>query len=475
MAAAAALLAALALGGCKTVGPNYQAPAAPVPPAFSAEGQNGTWTAATPADTADRGSWWTIYGDAELNDLEQRCATANQNIAAALKAYEQAHDAVRVSRSALFPTIAIGAGVSQERISNSRPLHGLNPLQDDSDFLLPINISWAPDLWGGVRRQIESSTTAAQASAADLANTRLALQGTLAIIFFQLRGIDLQSQLLRNTIDAYSQALQLAQDRRQGGLASDSDVEQARTQLEQTRSQLVDLGVARAQYEDAIAVLIGIPASGFHLAERPLAGDPPGVPTGIPSELLQRRPDIAAAERRVAATNAQIGVAQAAFYPSFSIGGATGIETDLISRVFNAGSAFWNVGGAASQTLYDAGRRRARYDIAVAQRDQATALYRQQVLSAFRDVEDQLQALRILQDEAAITARAVASARRSTELSTLRYKGGLATYLEVITNQAIELNNERTAAALVSRRIIASAQLQMALGGGWNVTQLPRN
>jgi NodT family efflux transporter outer membrane factor (OMF) lipoprotein len=475
LSATGAMLAMLTLSGCKMVGPNYKAPAMPAPPAYSSNGQNGNWTPATPADSADRGAWWTIYNDAELNDLEQRCAQANQNIAAALHAYEQAHDQVRVSRSNLYPTLGIGASVTQERISSTRPLHSVNPLQDDSDFLLPISISWAPDFWGGIRRQIESSVTNAQASAADLADTRLSLQGTLAVDFFQLRGIDLQAQLLRSTLDSYSQALQLAEDRFHGGLASDSDVAQAQTQLEQTRSQLIDLAEQRVQYEDAIAVLVGVPATGFHIAERPLAGDPPGVPTGVPSELLQRRPDIAAAERRVASANAQIGVAQAAFYPSITLGAQAGLESDLISKFVSTGSALWAAGPLVNQTIYDAGRRRARYDIAVAEREQAAALYRQQVLSAFRDVEDQLASLRVLEEEATITARAVDAAKRSTELSTLRYKGGLATYLEVLTNQTIELTNERTAAALVARRIVASAQLQMALGGGWNATQLPPN
>jgi NodT family efflux transporter outer membrane factor (OMF) lipoprotein len=475
LAVGGAMSAALALAGCK-VGPNYKVPTMPAPPAtYSEDGRNGDWTPATPADSADRGDWWAIYKDAELNKLELRCATANQDIAAALHVYEQAHDLVQVNRSFLYPTVAISAGIQRETVSGSRPLHGANAATQDWDFLIPLTISWAPDFFGGVRRQIESSAAAAQASAADLANTRLVLQGTLAAFFFQIRGIDLQAQLLRTTIDAYTQALQLAQDRRTGGLASQSDVEQALTQLEQTRSQLVDLGVARAQFEHAIAVLIGVSATNYHLAERPLVGDPPGIPTSFPSELLQRRPDIAGAERRVAAANALVGVAKAAYYPTITIGIGSGVETDRFGQIVNSSSAFWNAGPSATQILYDAGRRRARLDQAVAQREQFAALYREQVLSAFRDVEDQLAALRVLEDEAVVTARAVESARRSTELSTLRYKGGLATYLEVLTNQTIELSNERNAAALVARRIVASAQLQMALGGGWNTSQLPAN
>lgn len=471
---AAALFGALAVAGCK-VGPNYKAPTMPAPPAYSDDGHNGAWTSANPADAADRGAWWTVYGDAELNDLEQRCASANQSIAAALHAYEQAHDLVSQAKSGLYPTVSIGAAASRNRISNTRPLRPLTAAQDYWDFLIPLNISWEPDLWGRVRREIESSTATAQSSAADLANTQLSLQGILAVSFFQLRGIDLQAQLLRNTLDAFTQTLKLTEDRLRGGLSTDSDVQQAKAQLEQTRAQLIDLGVGRAQLEHAIAVLVGVPATGFHIAERPLVGDPPSIPTGIPSEILQRRPDIAIAERRVAAANAQIGVAKSAYYPTILLGANGSVESSQITQLFNPGSAGWNAGPSASQILFDAGRRKAQVEYAIAQREQATALYRDQVLSAFRDVEDQLSALRVLEDEAAVQNRAVEAARRSTELSTLRYKRGLAPYLEVLTNQTIQLTDERVAAALVAQRIVASTRLQVALGGGWNSTQLPKN
>jgi NodT family efflux transporter outer membrane factor (OMF) lipoprotein len=470
----AALFGALAIAGCK-VGPNYKAPSMPAPPTYSEDGHNGAWTSAKPADTADRGAWWTIYGDAELNDLEQRCATANQSIAAALHAYDQAHDLVRQTKSSLYPTVSIGAAASRNRISSTRPLRPSNAAQDYWDFLIPLNISWEPDFWGRIRRQIESSSANAQSAAAELENTRLSLQGTLAVSFFQLRGVDLQAQLLRNTLDAYAQTLKLTEDRFRGGLSTESDVQQAKAQLEGTRAQLIDLGVGRAQLEHAIAALVGVPATGFHIAERPLAGDPPSIPTGIPSEILQRRPDIAAAERLVASANAQIGVAKAAYYPSIVLGAAGSIESSQITQLFNGGSAGWNAGPSANEVLFDAGRRRAQVDFAVAQREQTTALYRDQVLSAFRDVEDQLSALRILEEEAAVQNRAVEAAKRSTELSTLRYKRGLAPYLEVLTNQTIELTDERAAAALVAQRILASTRLQVALGGGWNSTQLPQN
>jgi len=473
--AAIALLAALLLAGCKTVGPNYKAPSVPAPPSFSDNGHNGDWASATPADAADRGAWWAIYRIPELNDMEQRCASANQSIAAALQAYQQAHDLVREVHASLYPTVAIGGSATRSRLSSNKPLVSATAAHDYWDFLIPLNISWEPDLWGAVRRQIESASANAQASAADLANTRLSLQGLLAVTYFQLRGLDLQAQLLHTTIDAYTQTLQLTQVRLKGGLSTESDVAQAQAQLEEARAQLIDLGVDRAQFEHAIAALVGEPATNFHIPEQPLAGDPPAIPTGVPSELLQRRPDIAAAERRVASANALIGVAKAAYYPNITLGAEGGIETALVSRIFSSGSAEWNAGPSASELLYDAGRRRAQMDYAVAQREQATALYRQQVLSAFRDVEDQLSALRVLQQEAAVQQRAVDAATRSTELSTLRYKQGLAEYLEVLTNQTNQLSDERAAAALVARRIVASAQLQMALGGGWSATQLPSN
>jgi NodT family efflux transporter outer membrane factor (OMF) lipoprotein len=469
-----ALSGAVLVAGCR-VGPNYKAPPVPAPPAFSEEGHNGNWTSAKPADEADRGTWWMIYGDSELNDLEQRCASANQSIAAALHAYEQAHDLVRQNKSSLYPTVSIGASANRNRISSTRPLRPANAAQDYWDFLIPLNISWEPDFWGRVRRQIESSSASAQASAADLADTKLSLQGMLAVSFLQLRGIDLQAELLRNTLDAYSQALKLTQDRFRGGLSAESDVEQATAQLEQTRAQLIDLGVSRTQLEHAIAVLVGVPATGFHIAERPLTGEPPSIPTGIPSEVLQRRPDIAAMERRVASANALIGVAKSAYFPTIVLGANGTVESSQIDQLFNTGSTGWNAGPTANELLFDAGRRKAQVDFALAQREQATALYRNQVLSAFRDVEDQLSALRILENETEVQNRAVQAAKRSTELSTLRYKRGLAPYLEVLTNQTIELNNERSAASLITDRIVASARLQIALGGGWNTTQLPRD
>jgi NodT family efflux transporter outer membrane factor (OMF) lipoprotein len=474
----AALGMGLGMGGCK-VGPAYKAPAVQAPPAYSENGANGgpkgNWSAAAPADDKSRGQWWTVYGDSTLDQLEEQCANANLSIVAASQAYEQSHALVQSVRSALFPSVSIGASATRNRISSYRPLRPVTAPNYYWDFLIPLSVSWEPDIWGRVHRQIESASATAQASAADLANTRLSLQGTLAATYFQIRGIDLQTKLLQSTVDAYTETLGLTENRRKGGLASESDVEQAKTQLEQTRAQLIDLGVQRAKLEHAIAVLIAVPAQTYKLAQNPLAGDPPAVPVGIPSELLQRRPDIATAERRVAAANALIGVQKAAYYPNITLGANGGVESSDITTLMNTGSTLWNAGPSASEILFDAGRRKANVQAAVAQREQAAALYQQQVLSAFRDVEDQLSALRILADEAQVQQRAVASAERSTELSILRYKRGLAPYLEVLTNQTIQLSNERVAAGLVADRIVASVGLQIAIGGGWNSVQLPKN
>jgi NodT family efflux transporter outer membrane factor (OMF) lipoprotein len=479
LAAPFALLALIT--GCK-VGPNYKTPTMPTPPPaqYSDNGRNGDpssdFKPAHPADQADRGDWWTIYNDTELNTLEAQCTAANQQLAAALHAYEQAHDLVREVHASLYPTVGIGAGATRNDLSYNEPFRPTTQPLNYWDFLIPVNISWEPDFWGGIRRQIESASANAQASAADLATLRLSLQGTLAVTFFQLRGLDLQAKILNQSLDAYTEALRLTQARFKGGLTSESDVAEAQAQLEQTRAELVDLGVQRAAYEHAIAVLIGAPATGYHLAERPLEGTPPSIPTGVPSELLQRRPDIASSERHVAGANALIGVAKSAYYPSIVLGASGGLNSDRIGQVFSAKSTDWSAGiPSINETIFDAGRRKAQVDYAIAQREQATALYRQQVLSAFRDVEDQLAALRVLDDETADTARAVAAAKRSTALAMLRYKGGLAQYLEVLTDQTIELNDERSAATLVARRILASTQLQMALGGGWNASQLPVN
>ncbi len=470
----AALALLLCAAGC-SVGPKYQRPSAPAPPAYSQNGRNGDWKHAKPSDAFNRGSWWSIYGDQQLNRLELRCASSNLNLVAAADAYEQAHQMVLIAKSSLYPSVGIGPSLSRSRFSRTNPLLPPNVPQTFWDFLIPISISWEPDFWGSIHRQIQSNQANAQASAADLANLRLSLQGLLATTYLQLRGVDLQAQLLRHTILADQNTLRLTRQRFTVGLDNRSDVEQAVAQLQQAQAELVDLGVQRAQQEHAIAVLIGVPATGFHLAADPLTGDPPSIPTGIPSELLQRRPDIASMERRVAAENALIGIAQAAYYPSIMLGAGGGVESDQISELMHKGSTTWVGSLSANEVIYDAGRRKAQVAAILAQRRQAVALYREQVLSAFREVEDQLSALRVLAQEEEQQQQVVRAATISTQLSDERFHHGLDNYLMVLTNQTIELQDEQVEANLLTRRMLASATLIISLGGGWNVSQLPSN
>jgi NodT family efflux transporter outer membrane factor (OMF) lipoprotein len=334
--------------------------------------------------------------------------------------------------------------------------------------------SWEPDLWGSVRRTVEQSRSNAQASAADLANVELSIRAELALDYFQMRGLDTDQQLLDDTVKAYQRSYQLTVDRFKGGVATDSDVALAQTQLQSTIAQSVDIGVARAQYEHAIATLIGVPASSFTLAAAPLHLALPQLPTGVPSALLERRPDISSAERRTQAANAQIGIAVAAFYPAITLTGNGGFESTGAGNLFQGPSALWSLGGSAAELLFDGGRRRAVTEQARRNYDAQTANYRESVLNAFQEVEDQLSALRIYQQEAVSQQAAVLAARRSTQISTNRYIGGTTTYLEVLTAQAAQLSNERTAADLATRQFASSVQLVRALGGGWETSQLPK-
>jgi NodT family efflux transporter outer membrane factor (OMF) lipoprotein len=343
-----------------------------------------------------------------------------------------------------------------------------------SDTQIPFDASYEADVWGRVRRTVEASRSEAQATAADLANVELSLRAELALDYFQLRGLDAQKQLLDSTVVSFQKAFELTNSRYTGGVASAVDVAQAQTILETTRAQDVDLGVQRAAFEHAIAVLIGKPASEFSLQPTPLTVPPPLLPTDLPSQLLERRPDIAAAERRVQEANAQIGVARAAYFPLITLSGSGGFESAVITSLIQGPSGFWSLGGAAVETIFDAGRRRGVTQQALAAYDQNVATYRQTVLSAFQDVEDNLAALRILQDEAQVENAAVASAEHSVALSVNRYKGGIANYLEVTTAQSAALADEVTAVNILTRRMTASVLLIKAIGGGWNVSQIPR-
>jgi NodT family efflux transporter outer membrane factor (OMF) lipoprotein len=472
--------AALLLSGC-TVGPNYHRPTAPAAPAFKESAvpvpppnpPNGGWKQVAPNDSAIRPNWWDIYQDAELNKLEDQVAVSNQTLKASYEQYMQARAAVQVARSQYYPTLQAGPAVSQNRESSNRPLHASGTGTNFSDFSLQGEATWEPDFWGTVRRTVESQRATAQATAADLANVDLSVRSELAMDYFELRGLDTQRQLLDNTVRQYQVYLALTQARFKGGVATDADVALAQTQLDQTIAQAIDVGVARAQFEHAIATLIGVPASNFSLPQAPLDLQLPQVPLGVPSQLLERRPDIAAAERRTDAANAQIGIAIAAYYPTITLSGSGGFESQHFGTWFQGPSSIWSLGGSAVELLFDAGRRHALTEEARHGYELNVANYRQTVLQAFQDVEDNLSSLRILNSESVAQLRAVDSARRSLNISTFRYKGGVTTYLEVIIAQTTQLANERTAADITTRQFAASVQLVKALGGGWDNTKLP--
>jgi NodT family efflux transporter outer membrane factor (OMF) lipoprotein len=462
----------LLLSGCM-VGPKYVQPTVPPPPpAFKETPSN--WAQASPQDQLPKGKWWEIYGDQQLNSLEETIAVSNQNLKVAYQQYMSARDLVREARSQLFPTVGVQPTGSRTQLSKNRPNFTSTTTNQYSDVVLPAQLSYEVDLWGQVRRTIEANRENAQASAGDLENVSLSLHSELAFDYFSLRGLDLQKQLLDATVADFEKALQLTQARYHGGVASDVDVAQAETQLETTRAQDIETGVARAQFEHAIAVLTGQTASTFSISPAPLTASPPQIPLGLPSELLERRPDIAAAERRVAAANAQIGIAVAAYYPQISLSGSGGFESTAIGTLIQGPSALWSVGGSAVETVIDGGRRRAVTQQARDNHEATVASYRENVLEAFQQVEDNLAALRLLDQELVTQQVAVASARRSVDLSTVRYKRGITTYLEVLTAQSTALSNERTAADLMTRRMTASVQLIKALGGGWDRSQLPK-
>ena len=467
-----ASLALAVLSGCK-VGPNYVQPTVPPPPlAFKETPSN--WKQATPLDQLPKGKWWEIFADQELNALEEKIAVSNQTLKVSYEQYMAARELVRQARAQMFPTLGVQSSGSRNQLSQNRPTFTTLSPGQYSDITLTGDISYEADLWGQVRRSVESARGNAQASAGDLENVNLSLHSDLAVDYFSLRGLDLQKQLLDATVIDFEKALQLTQVRYRGGVASDVDVAQAETQLETTRAQAIETGVARAQFEHAIAVLTGETASTFSIAAAPLNATPPEIPLGLPSELLERRPDIAASERRVASANAQIGVAIAAYYPQVSLAAAGGFESAAIGTLIQGPSALWSVGGSAIETVIDGGRRRAVTQQARDNHAATVASYRENVLEAFQQVEDNLAALRLLEKELATQQVAVASARRSVDLSTTRYKRGITTYLEVLTAQSTALSNERTAADLMTRRMTASVQLIKALGGGWDRSQLPK-
>jgi NodT family efflux transporter outer membrane factor (OMF) lipoprotein len=469
--AGALAVAALLLGGC-TVGPNYARPTTDVPADYK---ESANFKAARPSDDSAKGKWWEVYGDARLNALEEQVSVSNQTLKEAQAQFAIARATIRAVRAAYYPTVTADASAAGARESQNKALFGTTSPITYADYQLPpIDVSWEPDVWGRVRRQVEAARSEAQATAADLANTELSLQAELALDYFQMRGLDSQQQLLDSTVTSYEKAFELTDSRYKGGVASAVDVAQAQTQLETTRAQAVDVGVDRAAFEHAIAVLLGKPPAEFSQQPAPLTVPPPAIPTGLPSELLERRPDIAAAERRMQEANAQIGVARTAYYPVFSFTGGGGFESQQISNLLSGPSAFWSLAGSAAELLFDGGQRRGVTEQARAAYDKSVDTYRQTTLTAFEEVEDNLASLRILENEATIQDAAVAAAQHSLDLSNSRYKGGVANYLEVTTAQSAALGDERADVDVLTRRMAASVLLIKALGGSWNVSQIPR-
>jgi NodT family efflux transporter outer membrane factor (OMF) lipoprotein len=485
----------LALTGCFltgcNVGPKYHTPPVNPPAAYkelTPDDYKNTdgWKVAQPKDDALRGKWWEIFGDPQLNALEEKVNVSNQNIAAAAANFFAARALVKEARSQLFPTVSTNPAITVQRPSatlsttkagtsgsSATGSTSTTPTGTFAEYTLPFDATWEPDLFGRIRNTIKSAAYGAQASAADLENTRLTVQADLAVDYFQLRGEDALKQLLDSTVATYRRSLDLTKALYETGIDSDEAVAQAETQLEATQAQDAALGIQRAQFEHAIAMLTGQPASTFSIPVSPLSSSPPAIPIGVPSQLLERRPDIAVAERLMAQANAQIGIARAAYFPTVTLSAAAGLESTAITSWFTWPSRFFSVGPAAAETLFDAGLRRATMEQFRAQYDETVANYRQAVLTAFQQVEDNLASLRILSVEIQHQDAAVKSAEKTLAIAQDRYKLGIDPYLNVLTAQTALLSNQETAVNLRIQQMTASGGLIEALGGGWNASQLP--
>ncbi len=473
----ATLLATAALTGCM-VGPRYKAPTAPTPPAFKeapdAFKETADWHVATPADEIPRGAWWTVFHDSGLDVLEPQVETANQDLKAADANLRAARASIRVRNASRFPTVGASPSIGGERLSANRPyFNAANANNGVADLSLPLQLNYEVDLWGRIRRNIAAAREEAQATAADRQNVLLSLQAELAFDYFQLRAADAEQKLLNDTVAQYENALRVTNNRFTGGIAPKSDVTQAQTQLQAARVQASDVASQRAQFEHAIATLIGQPPSALSLPPSPLDLTPPTIPPGLPATLLERRPDIAAEERRTAVANEQIGIARAAYFPSLVLSGAAGFESTSLVNLFNPSSFVYALGPALGQTFFDGGRRRGLSDQALAGYDRTVANYRQTVLTAYQQVEDSLVSLRVLSQEAEQQRQATAAARESQRIFNNRYVGGVDTYLQVITAQTTALNNQRNDIDILRRRMDSTVLLIKALGGGWDRTQLP--
>ncbi len=481
----AAIGASLLLSACN-VGPKYSKPTVQAPVEYKELTpkdlqQVDGWKVAAPKDDAIRGKWWEMFADPKLNALEDQVSVSNQSIAAASAAYLSARALVRQARSQYYPTVGVNPSITYAQVPFGTAPSGGSSGGGGSTFLngtfalysLPFDASWQPDLWGRVRNTVRANIYGAQASAADIENVRLTMQAEVAQDYFQLRAQDNLKQLFDSTVSAYQDSLKLTQDLFKAGLATDEAVSQAETLLQTTQAQDTNLGILRAQFEHAIATLVGQPASTFSIAAEPLDLNPPAVPFGVPSQLLERRPDIAAAERTVAQANARIGVAKAAYYPNITLSAAAGLESTSFTSWFTWPSRFWSLGPSLAETIFDAGSRNAGVQQTQAVYDQTVANYRQTVLTAFQQIEDNLAALRILSQEAQEQNTAIVSAERTLQIATSRYKAGIDPYLNVITAQAALLGNRQAIVTLRMQQMTASVQLIEALGGGWDSSKMP--
>jgi outer membrane protein, multidrug efflux system len=472
IALAFACFGALLIGAGCEVGPKYQRPSAQVPAQWSVE---GPWHTAQPSDAIPKGSWWSLFNTAELNTLEEQAVASNQSLEAARARLNQARAFARIQSSNLFPQSNVSPSAQRQLYSGNRPNLG-SPITPraatEFTYSIPFNINYEVDLFGGVRRNLESANAQLQASAADLENVRLIMTSELAADYFSLRELDAEIGVVRQALDYQQKDYDLVVRRERGGVASGLDVSQQATVLDATRAQLELLREQRAQFQHAIAVLVGQPASTFNLAEHPLDSPPPAIPTGVPSDVLQRRPDIATAERQMASANAQVGVAKAAFYPVISLFGAGGATSSDIASLISAPSAIWALGGQAVQPLFNGGRNRANLASAKANYDQTVANYRQDVLVAFQQVEDALSNLNTLQGAAESQEKAVADAQRALDIANNRYVGGITTYLDVVTAEETLLSNQRLMTQIRGQQMVSSVFLAKALGGGWNADAL---
>ena len=461
----------LLLAGC-TVGPNYHRPPVPAAPSWKEE---PPWRTATPQDSISKGTWWEIFGDQELNHYEVQALKANPTIDVARYQLEQARASARITRSGLYPQTSVGFSAQRARLSGNRPTNGsriiLGPVTQNT-FSLPFNLSWELDLFGGVRRSVESSNALYQSSAANLENVRLVITAELAVDYFSLRELDAELAVVNSAVVYQEKGLVLVRNRHDGGIASGLDVAQQETLLESTRTQATLLRQQRAQFEHAIATLVGTPASSFSVPLKPLDLLPPVIPIGVPSDVLERRPDVAIAERQMAAQNAQIGVAKAAFYPSIGISGGAGANSGTLGQILDAPSAFWALGANLTQPLFNGGRLTAQLDFAKSAYGSSVANYRQSVLAAFQEVEDALAGLSVLSEAATTQQKAVDAADRALKIANDRYVGGLVTFLDVITAQETLLDNQRLATQLLGQRLVTSVSLVKALGGGWDAASL---